>query len=70
MEKNSQHKAEESLADLIAAAGRIAYEFSDNDKDGYKFAQIALVEILCRSSRNSDANKVLEDLSPPSQLFH
>lgn len=35
-----------SLGDLIAAAGEVAFAYSDNDKDGHRLARLALIELI------------------------
>jgi hypothetical protein len=67
MKKN--HKIETTLGDLIAAASEVAFEYSNNDVEAYNIAQLALVEILKKTSDPLDLNKEFENLSP-SQLVH
>jgi hypothetical protein len=49
MEKGTK-KLDTTLGELIAAASEVAFEYSDNDKDAYKLAQAALIEILRKAS--------------------
>ena len=49
MEKATK-KLDTTLGELIAAASDVAFEYSDNDKDAYKLAQAALIEILRKAS--------------------
>lgn len=39
-------RIETTLGELIAAASEVAFEYSDNDKEAYQLARLALVEIL------------------------
>jgi hypothetical protein len=64
-----KHKIETTLGDLIAAASEVAFEYSNNDVEAYNIAQLALVEILKKTSNPLDLNKEFENLSP-SQLVH
>jgi hypothetical protein len=64
-----KHKIETTLGDLIAAASEVAFEYSNNDVEAYNIAQLALVEILKKTSDPLDLNKEFENLSP-SQLVH
>lgn len=68
MEKRNVYRLDTTLGDLIAAASEVAFEFSDNDKEAYDLAQLALIEILRKTSHAIDLNKDFESLSP--QLMH
>ena len=68
MEKIS--RIETTLGDLIAAASEVAFEYSENDKDAYSLAQLALIEMLRKTARPADLNREFEKLSSPSQLVH
>ncbi|MDP9129956.1 MAG: hypothetical protein M3N35_06180, partial [Candidatus Binatota bacterium] len=59
-----------NLGDLIAAASEVAFEYSNNDRDAYNLAQLALLEMIKRSSQPLDLDKELENLAPLSQLIH
>lgn len=52
MENNTRH-LDTRLEELIAAAGEVAFEYSDNDRDGLRLARLALIEILKKTSRRS-----------------
>ncbi|HXG52494.1 MAG TPA: hypothetical protein VNN77_13945 [candidate division Zixibacteria bacterium] len=43
-----------TLSELIAAAGEVAFEYSDSDKEGYEIARQALIQILRNGSRLGD----------------
>lgn len=70
MEKPNSRRIDTTLGDLIAAASEVAFEYSDNDKDAYNLAQLALMEIIKKSTQPLDLDKELETLSPLSQLIH
>lgn len=70
MEKTNGLRIETTLGDLIAAASEVAFEYSNNDKEAYNLAQMALVEIIKKSSQPIDLDKELENLAPLSQLIH
>jgi len=57
MEKYSTRRINTTLGELIAAASEVAFEYSDNDKEAYKLARLALVEILRRASRSLDLDE-------------
>jgi hypothetical protein len=70
MEKTSIYGIETTLGDLIAAAGQVAFEYSDNDKDAFALAQLALVEIVRKTTQRVDLEKEFENIASPSQLIH
>ena len=57
MEKYSTRRINTTLGELIAAASEVAFEYSDNDKEAYRLAGLALVEILRRASRPLDLDE-------------
>jgi hypothetical protein len=66
MDKSSFRTLNTTLGDLIAAASEVAFEYSDNDKDAYKMARLALIEIL----KNSSHSIVLdEDFDAPVNKY-
>jgi hypothetical protein len=70
MEKPNSRRIDTTLGELIAAASEVAFEYSNNDKDAYNLAQLALMEMIKRSSQPLDLDKELENLAPLSQLIH
>ena len=70
MEKTNSYRLETTLGDLIAAASEVAFEYSENDKEAYSLAQLALVEMLRKTTHRVDLNKEFESLPSPSQLIH
>jgi len=70
MEKSNNFRIETTLGDLIAAAGEVAFEYSENDKEAYRLAQLALVEMLRRTTHRVDLNKEFDSIESPSQLIH
>ena len=69
MGKTSKSSIETALGELIAAASEVAFEYSDNDRDAYNLAQVALVELF-RSSPNRQLTNKFEDFYAPSELSH
>jgi hypothetical protein len=69
MEKPNR-KLATPLDELIAAAGLVAFECSDNDKDAYILAQLALIEMIKKTSRAFDIDSEFDAASLPSQLIH
>ena len=70
MEKPNSYRLETTLNDLIAAASEVAVEYSDNDKEAYALAQLALIEMVRHTGRRVDAHKEFENLASPSQSIH
>jgi len=70
MEKPNSRRIDTTLGELIAAASEVAFEYSNNDRDAYNLAQLALMEMIKRSSQPLDLDKELENLAPLSQLIH
>jgi hypothetical protein len=61
---------EARLGDLIAAAGEVAFEYSNSDVEAYNLARVALVEIIKKTSHSLDLDTEFENLSSPSALVH
>ncbi len=59
-----------TLGELIAAASEVAFEYSDNDKDAYRLARLALIEILRNASHAVDFNVDFADSTPRQQYLH
>jgi len=49
-----------TLGELIAAASEVAFEYSDNDKDAYRLARLALIEMLKKASYPIDLEAEFE----------
>lgn len=70
VDKPDNGRLETTLGDLIAAAGEVAFEYSDNEKDAYNLARLALIEILRKTAHPNDLNKDFAEMPSPSQLIH
>ena len=70
MEKAHRRKLDTTLSDLIAAAGEVAFEHSDNDREAYNLARFALIEIIKNSAHTFDLDKDFERVASPSTLLH
>ena len=70
MEKRHGAKLDTTLGQLIAVASEVAFEFSDNDKEAYNLAQLALIEILRKTSHVIDLERDFETLPACSQVIH
>ena len=69
METNGK-KIETTLGDLIAAASEVAFEYSDSDKQAYRLARLALIEILKKASRPIELDADFEELAEGQRLLH
>jgi hypothetical protein len=70
MEKAHRRKLDTTLSDLIAAAGEVAFEHSDNDREAYNLARFALIEIIKNSAHAFDLDKDFEAATSPSRHLH
>jgi len=70
MKKNEPGKLDTTLGDLIAAASEVAFEYSDNDREAYRLARLALVEILRNTSHNVDLDREFASLDSSSDTVH
>lgn len=68
MEKGTK-KLDTTLGELIAAASEVAFEYSDNDRDAYKLAQAALIEILRKASHTGSLEDFGES-APKNTYLH
>jgi hypothetical protein len=57
MEKTHTIRIETTLGELIAAASEVAFEYSDNDKEAYEMARLALIEMLRNASTPADKDE-------------
>ena len=69
MEHNSK-KLETTLGNLIAAASEVAFEYSDNDKEAYRLARLALIELLKNASYSMDLEENFNGTSPRKQYLN
>ena len=69
MENGAKITIETTLGELIAAASEVAFEYSDNDREAYNLAQIALVELL-RNRPHENLRSQFEDFYAPSEISH
>jgi len=54
MENNKTPKPETSLSELVAAAGKLALEYSENGQEAYYLARVAHVECIKKSAHVVD----------------
>lgn len=61
MKKSQTGKFETTLGDLLAAASEVAFEHSNNDKEAYQLARLALIEMLRQTSHPLDLDREFEN---------
>ena len=69
--EHHNRRLDTTLGELIAAASEVAFEYSTNDRDAYRLAQAALVEILRKSARPlSLEEEDIEERLPGKRYLH
>lgn len=58
------------LRKLLAAAGEVAFEYSNSDREACDMARLALIEILRESANPLDPDREFENLESPSERLH
>lgn len=69
MEKNHARKLDASLDELVAAAGEVAFEFSNRDREAYKLTRVALIEIIRKTAQESDPQRDFETAQSPARYL-
>ena len=67
MESNCK-KLDTTLGELIAAASEVAFEYSKSDKQAYRLARLALIEILKKASHPIEID--MDDIDEPTPPKH
>jgi hypothetical protein len=70
MERQGTKKIDTTLGELIAAASEVAFEYSDNDKEAYRWARLALIEMLKKASHPLDLDQDFDILTPRNPYLH
>ena len=68
MNSRSAKRIDTTLGELIAAASEVAFEYSNNDKDAYQLARLALIEMLKKASHPIDLEADF-DFSPGRNYY-
>jgi hypothetical protein len=69
MESNCK-RLETTLGELIAAASEVAFEYSKSDKEAYRLARLALIEILKKASHPIEIDIDIDEPAPPKHLLN
>jgi hypothetical protein len=70
MNSRGAKRIDTTLGELIAAASEVAFEYSDNDRDAYRLARLALIEMLKKASHPIDLEGEFDLLSERSHTLH
>jgi hypothetical protein len=70
MENQNTRRLDTTLGELIAAASEVAFEYSDNDKDAYRLARLAIVEMLKKASCQVELEEELPSLMMKKSYLH
>jgi hypothetical protein len=70
MERQGTKRIDTTLGELIAAASEVAFEYSDNDKEAYRLARLALIEMLKKASHPIDLDQEFESLTRKNHYLH
>jgi len=57
MNSRSARRIDTTLGELIAAASEVAFEYSDNEREAYGLARLALIEMLKKASHPFDVEE-------------
>ena len=69
MEKTHPRKLDTSLDELVAAAGQVAFEYSNNDLEAYNLTRLALIEIIKKTADSIDLERDFEAAQSPSRYL-
>jgi hypothetical protein len=70
MENQNTKKFDTTLGELIAAASEVAFEYSDNEKDAYRLARLAIVEMLKKASCPIELDEEFSSLMTKKSYLH
>jgi hypothetical protein len=68
--ENHNKRLNTTLGELIAAASEVAFEYSQNEKEAYRLARLALIEILRKASRSATLDVDFGDTGSPEGYLH
>jgi hypothetical protein len=70
MKSQQANRIDTTLGELIAAASEVAFEYSENDKDAYRLARLALIELLKKATRPIDVQDEFLDTVTRKTYLH
>lgn len=69
MEKAHPRKLDTSLDELVAAAGQVAFEYSNSDREAYALTRLALIEIIKKTAESFDPERDFEAAQSPTRYL-
>ena len=70
MNSRSAKRIDTTLGDLIAAASEVAFEYSENDREAYRLARLALIEMLKKASHPMDVDEEMLNTMTRKNYLH
>jgi hypothetical protein len=70
MNSRNEKRIETTLGELIAAASEVAFEYSDNEREAYRLARLALIEMLKKASHPVDVEEEFLSATTKKTYLH
>ena len=70
MNSRSAKRIDTTLGELIAAASEVAFEYSENDREAYRLARLALIEMLKKASHSMDVDEEMLNTMTRKNYLH
>ena len=70
MNSRSAKRIDTTLGELIAAASEVAFEYSDNEREAYQLARLALIEMLKKASHPIDMDEEMFNTVTRKSYLH
>jgi hypothetical protein len=70
MNSRSAKRIDTTLGELIAAASEVAFEYSENDREAYRLARLALIEMLKKASHPMDVDEEMFNTMTRKNYLH
>ena len=70
MTSRSAKRIDTTLGELIAAASEVAFEYSENERDAYRLARLALIEMLKKASHPMDVDEEMFNTMTRKNYLH
>ena len=70
MISRSANRIDTTLGELIAAASEVAFEYSENDREAYRLARLALIEMLKKASHHMDVDEEMLNTMTRKNYLH
>ena len=70
MNSRSAKRIDTTLGELIAAASEVAFEYSENEREAYRLARLALIEMLKKASHPMDVDEEMFNTMTRKNYLH